>query len=238
LNLIFNSCGNVRCAFNNTRDRFVFVFCLYFSHLFRPFSRQNGPSIWHKRFLRLLCTSKEKKGRFRGVFSFLLYIFFSLPSPTDPSRTRLYYIHLTLIHRRQQRVQLLHIFFTLRYKIPLVSLHAIFPFRKHNANRYDGKDISLRLLGVRCINVFAVDKGCIFNHADFSGGNNNICICELFYFVAVETALFILCFISSLPTYKTIIKLFYVSYNIHPIYFLWETLFNPLSYSCESKHCL
>lgn len=73
-------------------NRFVFVFCLYFSHLVHRFSQQNGPSIWHKRFLRLLCTSKGKKEkrRFCGVFSPSLCIFFFFLHRQTPSQ-RLYY---------------------------------------------------------------------------------------------------------------------------------------------------
>lgn len=92
-------CGgrSIICA-----DRFVFVFCLYFSHLVHRFFRQNGPSIWHKRFLRLSCTSKGKKGRFCGVFFFpSLYIFF-LSSFTGRPIPDASIIRLALIHPRQQ----------------------------------------------------------------------------------------------------------------------------------------
>lgn len=70
-------------------DRFVFEFYLYFSHLVHRFSQQNGPSIWHKRFLRLLCTSKGKK-EILWRFSPSLYIFFLFLHRQTPSQ-RLYY---------------------------------------------------------------------------------------------------------------------------------------------------
>lgn len=133
LMVICSECSIIRA------DRFVFVFCLYFSHLVHRFSQQNGPSIWHKRFLRLLCTSKGKKEILWRFFPFFIHFF----SFTDRPLPNASIIHLTLIHPRQQRVQLLHIFFTLRYKILLASVHAFFPSKKHNVNRYDAKDIFL-----------------------------------------------------------------------------------------------
>lgn len=121
----------------------------YFACIFRissiVFFQQNGLSIWHKRFLRLLCTSKENREILRRFFFPSLYIFFLfLHRQTHPRR--LYYTSRPDPPPPTTRVQQLHIFFTLRYKIPLASVHAFFPFRKHNANnRYDAKNITFSL---------------------------------------------------------------------------------------------
>jgi len=96
----------------------------YFACIFRissiVFFRQNGPSIWHKRFLRLLCTSKGKKGDFAAFFSSLLYTFF-FSSFTDRPIPDASIIRLALIHPRQQRAYSNYIYFlpyVIKYRWP------------------------------------------------------------------------------------------------------------------------
>lgn len=207
LMVICSECSIIRA------DRFVFVFCLYFSHLVHRFSQQNGPSKWHKRFLRLLCTSKGKR-RFCGVFSPSLYIFFSFPSPTDPFPTPLLYILPWSTPANNAYSNYIYFLYFLPYVIKYCWPPCMHFFHPKNIMWTDTmRRISFfAALGVHCISVFTANKGCIFNHADLF--TSNVCMRTLYTLLRwpvgttrplLIQAHFILWFIVN---YKTIRKLF------------------------------
>lgn len=170
LMVICSECSIIRA------DRFVFVFCLYFSHLVHRFSQQNGPSIWHKRFLRLLCTSKGKKEILWRFFPFFIH-FFSFPSPTDPFPTPLLYI---LPWSTPANNAYSYYIYFLPYVIKYCWPPCMHFFHPKNIMWTDTmRRISFfSALGVHCISVFTANKGCIFNHADFF--TSNVCMRTLY----------------------------------------------------------